>query len=997
MRHQTEILTITRRQRAGRQLTLARIPLAGLLSILCWSAWLAPAWAQAPVANYAFSEGAGLLTSDASGNGNTGTVNVGTTIDATDATTGWTSYGGSASVNTATMKQGAGALNLVKTLTTSADHYYYKTVTAFNLTGKKLHVWLYIRDTTALAKVSKVELFLFSGSAACPPCIYWDTPATSLSVGWNLLTADMAVTPTYQNTFNPASVNIIRLDVDTVATSTTFTAGEFIMDNWQLSDGWTTAGHVGNALNFDGANDYVGVNDSTTLGPYTAVSMAAWVYPTLIAGKRRDIIFANPGYFLGINATGYATSYVYVNGAWVEAPQTTGTTVSLNTWSHIAATWDGSSVITYVNGSPVRTVAASGTMGDPTVIRLGDAAGTLGTESFQGRIDDVKIWNRALSPTEVATEAGGSAPTPPNAPTGLSAVDRPSDQGDGVNLSWTVSNSTGVTEQRIYRGTASGGPYGTLVTTITNNATTTYTDTGLLKGTTYYYVIRAYNGTESANSLQAIVTPFDNLAPNAPTSPGATPGNGQVTVNWTPSNSTDVTQQRVYYATTSGGPYTLVTSIANNTTTSYVHTGLTNGTTYYYVIRAFDGVQESANSNQASAVPTAGAPGAPSGLTAVDTPSDQGGAINLAWTPSTSTGVTEQRVYRSTTSGTGYALVTTIANNTTTSYTNSGLTNGTTYYYVIRAWNGTVESANSTQASAAPADNVAPTAPTGLTAVDTPSDAGGSITLTWTRSTATDVTQQRIYRATTSGGPYTLAVTISNNTATTAADTGLTNGTTYYYVIRAFDGTQESANSTQASASPANNTGGTQNWQPSGTADIAYTTGNVGIGGPPTTTANLKLQVTGNAQFNGTVTGTNIVANYQDVAEWVPAPAPLPSGTVVILDTEYNNQVTASTHAYDTKVAGVVSEMPGLLLGIAGENKVKVATTGRVKVKVDATKGAIKVGDLLVTSDKPGVAMRSEPIEIQGRFLHSPGTIIGKALEPLADGEGEILVLLSLQ
>jgi hypothetical protein len=56
---------------------------------------------------------------------------------------------------------------------------------------------------------------------------------------------------------------------------------------------------------------------------------------------------------------------------------------------------------------------------------------------------------------------------------------------------------------------------------------------------------------------------------------------------------------------TSGGPYTLVTTFTDNTTTSYTDTGLTNGTTYYYVVRAFDGTQESANSTQASAVPVA--------------------------------------------------------------------------------------------------------------------------------------------------------------------------------------------------------------------------------------------------------------------------------------------------------------------------------------------------------------------------------------------------------
>ena len=154
----------------------------------------------------------------------------------------------------------------------------------------------------------------------------------------------------------------------------------------------------------------------------------------------------------------------------------------------------------------------------------------------------------------------------------------------------------------------------------------------------------------------------------------------------------------------------------------------------------------------------------------------------------------------------------------------------------------------------------------------------------------------------------------------------------------------------------------------------------------------------GNATFGGNVTVSgNIGAKYQDVAEWVPARQELVAGTVVTLDTETSNQVMASTEAYDTRVAGVVSAQPGITLGEAGSGKLLVATTGRVKVRVDATRSPIRIGDLLVTSDKEGFAMKSKPMRIGGRQIHAPGTLIGKALEPLPRGTGEILVLLSLQ
>jgi len=184
-----------------------------------------------------------------------------------------------------------------------------------------------------------------------------------------------------------------------------------------------------------------------------------------------------------------------------------------------------------------------------------------------------------------------------------------------------------------------------------------------------------------------------------------------------------------------------------------------------------------------------------------------------------------------------------------------------------------------------------------------------------------------------------------------------------------------------------------------------HATGNVGIGTLANTykldvagTVNVSGAFTGtSATFSGTVTGSNIRANYQDVAEWVPATESLSAGTVVILDPSRSNHVVPSSRPYDTSVAGVVSARPGIILGEEGDSKAMIATTGRVRVRVDATTSAIAIGDLLVTSDKPGMAMKSVPLDLQGIAIHRPGTVVGKALESLAGGEGEILVLLSLQ
>ena len=168
-----------------------------------------------------------------------------------------------------------------------------------------------------------------------------------------------------------------------------------------------------------------------------------------------------------------------------------------------------------------------------------------------------------------------------------------------VSLTWSAS--TGATSYNVKRATTSGGPYAT----VGSATTTSFTNTGLVDGTKYFYVVAAVNTAgESANSAEVNATPAAPVTPPAaPAGLTAIPGNAQVNLSWMA--SAGATSYHVKRGTTSGGPYT---QVAAPTVTTFTDTSLTNSTTYYYVVSALNAAGESGNSTQASATPAAAAP-----------------------------------------------------------------------------------------------------------------------------------------------------------------------------------------------------------------------------------------------------------------------------------------------------------------------------------------------------------------------------------------------------
>lgn len=190
--------------------------------------------------------------------------------------------------------------------------------------------------------------------------------------------------------------------------------------------------------------------------------------------------------------------------------------------------------------------------------------------------------------TGASPDGGNSNPPPPPVGIVVSANDAAN------TLQW--NSVPGATGYNIYWSTVSGtGLSGTKI----SNASSPYTHTPLTNGITVYYVITTVNSVgESAPSVEASGTPAIS-PPGAPYFGSVIPGDRQITLNWNP--VAGATSYNLYWSTVSGGAVS-GTKIAN-VSSPYQHSGLTNGTTYYYVLRAVSSGGESGPSGVVNATP----------------------------------------------------------------------------------------------------------------------------------------------------------------------------------------------------------------------------------------------------------------------------------------------------------------------------------------------------------------------------------------------------------
>ncbi|MFH0870343.1 MAG: LamG domain-containing protein [archaeon] len=159
-----------------------------------------------------------------------------------------------------------------------------------------------------------------------------------------------------------------------------------------------TSGKVRDGYRFDGYGDYVKVNDSNSLDLTNSFTISAWIYP---AETQQGYVVCKYGAYM-IQFQGVNTSQggIWINGTWTALVSTTS---FLNEWTHVVFTYNGTRAIIYKNGAQTGSASTTSLADINTKdLYIGAKNSTDRTRDFNGSIDEVGVWNRALSSTEVA-------------------------------------------------------------------------------------------------------------------------------------------------------------------------------------------------------------------------------------------------------------------------------------------------------------------------------------------------------------------------------------------------------------------------------------------------------------------------------------------------------------------------------------------------------------------------------------------------------------------
>lgn len=414
----------------------------------------------------------------------------------------------------------------------------------------------------------------------------------------------------------------------------------------------------------------------------------------------------------------------------------------------VASTDVGSRVVSYevLSGS---TVVATVTAASATVTNL--VAGSVYTFTVRA-VDAAGNRSDASLPLVVRTNTDSTKPTVPTISAGTPTL-------QSVPLSWTAAtDNAAVTGYEVSRNS---------VAIARLAAVLTYTDTGVVPGTTYYYAVRSIDAAGNMSAWSAAIsarTLADTVLPTAPGTPTVTAQTmSTVSLAWTPGSDNVAVAS---YAILRGG-----SQIGSTTATTYTDTNLSAGTTYTYTVRTVDVANNQSPVSpgvNATTLPDSVAPSIPdkpSATTILTT------SLTLGWSPaSDNVAVTGYEVYR------GGVLVRTVTTNT---FGDSGLAPGAVLSYALKARDGAgnVSALGPALSVTMPGDTQKPTAPASFTLsgrTDT------TLSFTWYASTdvGSSVASYEVVSGTT---------VVATSTTLSGTVTGLIPATAYTFTVRAVD------------------------------------------------------------------------------------------------------------------------------------------------------------------------------------------------------------------
>ncbi len=227
-------------------------------------------------------------------------------------------------------------------------------------------------------------------------------------------------------------------------------------NNGTLTNGpaWSAAGKFGSAILFDGSNDFININDASSLDLTNGMTMEAWVNPSNLSGFKtiicKDRTTSNYAYTLAANnnTTTVANQRPSSRLRIGSANQTvTGTSkLVLNTWTHVASTYDGATFRLYINGVQVSSLAVTGNITVTTdPLRIGGTTALSG-QYFAGLIDEVRIYSRALSQAEIVTDMNTPIVIAPDITSPVVSITAPAagTVSGTINVTANASDNTGV-------------------------------------------------------------------------------------------------------------------------------------------------------------------------------------------------------------------------------------------------------------------------------------------------------------------------------------------------------------------------------------------------------------------------------------------------------------------------------------------------------------------------------------------------------------------------